>query len=125
MPLLPRILIRLGRKEHHLHGVAQEQLSKLSNLISQTLATVRLQRATQTDALWRRQMTASAEDYAAKNFEVVRTGWHIFPIGACPTLIAYAVLLVIGIDKNSGRGADGRRVCCLTVLCSIVAGSVV
>ncbi len=98
-PILPRWILKLARREHDQHLYAQEKLGKLSDQISQALGTIRLQRATASDAIWQANLEAEARDYATRRFEVVKTGWKIFPLGATPTLIAYGVLLYLGIHK--------------------------
>lgn len=100
-PLLPTVIMRLAKKEHDQHAFAQEKLGDLSNHIAQALGTIRLQRATASDAPWQASLAREAREYANRRFEVVRTGWKIFPLGAFPTLIAYAVLLFWGVRKIS------------------------
>jgi len=98
-PFLPYWILKLARREHDLHIIAQEKLSDLSGAVAQALATIRLQRATDTDELWQARLRVEARDYAEKRFAVVKTGWRIFPLGALPTLVAYGVLLVFGVRK--------------------------
>lgn len=98
-PVLPRFILRLAKKEHDQHLVAQVKLGELSDEISQALGTIRLQRATCSDAIWQESLSKRARDYAERRFEVIRTGWKIFPLGATPTLVAYGVLLYLGVRK--------------------------
>ncbi len=98
-PILPRFILRLARREHDQHLIAQDRLGKLSDTISQALGTIRLQRATAASGVWRDRLGAEARDYANWRFQVARTGWKIFPLGALPTLIAYAILLVVGVAR--------------------------
>lgn len=110
-PFLPRIITKIARKEHDLHAVAQDKLGVLSDKISQAISTIRMQRATHSDDLWQRGLATEARDYADKRFEVVKTGWRIFPLGAIPTLIAYGVLLVWGVQKiKAGQLSIGEFV---------------
>ena len=97
VPLLPLPIIRLSKKEYRLHQTAQTQLSTLSDLISQSLTTIRLQRATATDFHWQNRLDKEATRYADQQFEVIRTAWRIFLIGTIPTLFAYAVLFTFGL----------------------------
>lgn len=101
VPFLPRPLYRLTKREGEQHGVAQERLSSLSDLISQAISTIRLQRATSSDAVWQRRLRDEAHDYAQKSNEVLKTSWRIFPLGALPTLGAYITLLTFGVLKVS------------------------
>jgi ATP-binding cassette subfamily B protein len=98
-PFLPRFIVKLATREHHQHRWAQEKLSELSDLISQSLGTIRMQRATKTEALWEEKLSSYAYDYANRRFEVVKTGWKIFPIGALATLVAYIILMVFGLNR--------------------------
>jgi ATP-binding cassette subfamily B multidrug efflux pump len=110
-PFLPRVITRIARKEHDLHAVAQNKLGDLSDKISQALSTIRMQRATNSGQLWQKALAGEARDYANKRFEVVKTGWRIFPLGAFPTLVAYGVLLVWGVQKiQSGALTIGEFV---------------
>ncbi len=98
-PFLPRFILKLAKKEHDQHLVAQVRLGELSDEISQALSTIRLQRATCSDAIWQASLSKKAKEYAERRFEVIRTGWKIFPLGATPTLVAYGVLLYLGVRK--------------------------
>lgn len=98
-PFLPRVITRIARKEYDLHAVAQDRLGILSDRIAQALGTIRMQRATKSESIWQRGLASEARLYADHRFDVVRTGWKIFPLGATPTLIAYAVLLFWGVAK--------------------------
>lgn len=110
-PFLPRLILRLARREHEQHRYAQEKLGVLSQHISQALSAVRLARATASDALWQRQLEREAREYADRRFDVAKTGWQIFPLGALPTLIAYAILLFWGVHKiTSGELSVGAFV---------------
>lgn len=110
-PLLPRLILRLARREHDQHAFAQEKLGELSQHISQALSAVRLSRATASDELWQRALEREAREYSDRRFEVAKTGWKIFPLGAVPTLVAYAILLVWGVRKiDSGTLTVGEFV---------------
>jgi ATP-binding cassette subfamily B multidrug efflux pump len=99
IPFLPKKIVRISKKEYILHQHAQEQLSTLSELIAQTIKTIRLQRATATESLWIEKLEISATEYAKRQFEVLKCGWHIFNWAAIPTIFAYLVLFTLGIWK--------------------------
>lgn len=99
VPFLPRPILRLARLEGQQHVIAQEKLSSLSDLISQSINTIRLQRATASDHVWQENLRTEARVYAEKNYDVLRTAWRIFPWGALPTVVAYGVLLSFGVYK--------------------------
>lgn len=110
-PFLPRVITKIARKEHDLHAVAQDKLGILSDKIAQALGTIRMQRATNSERVWQRGLAFDARDYADKRFEVVKTGWRIFPLGAIPTLLAYGILLLWGVHKiRSGQLSIGEFV---------------
>lgn len=110
-PFLPRLILRLARQEHDLHLFAQEKLGQLSTSVSQALSTVRLQRATAGDARWQEAFRREAREYADRRYQVIKTGWRIFPLAALPTLVAYAVLLFWGVHKiRSGELTVGAFV---------------
>ena len=97
LPFLPRRIIRISKEEYSLHEVAQQQLSRLSELISQAVNTIRLQRSTASEGIWAERLGLLAQEYAKRQFEVLRASWKIFIIGAIPTLFSYAVLYTYGI----------------------------
>lgn len=97
VPLLPRFVVKLAVKEADQHVVAQEKLSDLSELIAQCLGTIRMQRATGSERPWQERMSKEAEQYARLRYAAIKTGWNIFPLGAAPTLIAYGILLTLGL----------------------------
>ncbi len=99
IPFLPLKIIRISREEYRLHQLAQEQLSALSDLISQFVTTVRLQRATASESVWLDRLSEDARTYAHRQFEVLKKGWQIFVLGAIPSLFAYGILFSFGLSK--------------------------
>ncbi len=97
LPFLPKPIIRISKEEYRLHDFAQQQLSLLSDLISQAVSTIRLQRSTASEGIWNVRLKAYAEEYAKRQLEVLKVGWKIFILGAAPTLFAYLVLYTYGI----------------------------
>lgn len=98
-PILPRFILKLARREYSQHVWAQEKLSGLSDLVSQSLGTMRLQRATASEKMWEDALKSEARAYAERRFQVLLTGLKMFPLVALPTLIAYGVLLFFGVRK--------------------------
>lgn len=99
VPFLPKSLIRLSRREYEQHEIAQHQLSELSDAISQSVNTARLQRASNSEAIWEEHLNRRAVNYASEQLKVLKTGWKIFIIGALPTLFAYIALFSFGIYR--------------------------
>lgn len=97
--LVPPFIARLARREHRLHLHAQEEMSRLSNLIAQTIATIKLQRSTGSEGFWQRKLGSSAREYADRNFQTQRVGWLIFPFGVAPVFCSYGLLFTLGLHK--------------------------
>ena len=99
LPVLPFFLDKLARTESRQHKDAQASLSSLTDLASQAVSTVRLQRVSQTGPFWEKKLRASADDYRGKRFDVVKTGLAFIPITGVAPLISYLLLLLIGVKK--------------------------
>ncbi|MDE3270146.1 MAG: ABC transporter ATP-binding protein [Pseudomonadota bacterium] len=97
--LMPPFISRLARREHRLHLHAQEEMSRLSDLIAQTLATIKLQRSTGSEGFWQRKLGSSAREYADRHFNTQRVGWLIFPFGVVPVFFSYGLLFTLGLHK--------------------------
>lgn len=108
IPFLPRQIIKISRREYTFHQVAQEQLSLLSDLISQAVKTIRLQRATASEKAWEEKLSIYAKEYAERQFKVLHASWQIFVLGALPTICAYGILFTYGImEVQAGRVSIG------------------
>ncbi|MEN9836262.1 MAG: hypothetical protein RL011_2455 [Pseudomonadota bacterium] len=111
LPFLPLPILRLARREHDLHASAQDQLGKLSDAVTQSLSTIRLQRATASEGPWEERLGKEAKAYSEERFKVVKTGWKIYPLAALPSLCAYAVMLIWGVRLvQSGELTVGQFV---------------
>ena len=97
--VIPIFVPRLARKENRLHSHAQRELSTLSDLISQTVATVKLQRATGGENFWQEKLSESATEYAHRNYQTQKVSWQIFPFSALPVICSYTILCTLGIAK--------------------------
>lgn len=95
--IVPPFMVKLANQEYDQHIFAQEKLSDLSDIISQTISTIRLQRAMAGEGPWQKTLQQEARDYADRRKEVIKTEWRIFPFGTLPTLVAYAILIFYGI----------------------------
>jgi ATP-binding cassette subfamily B protein len=98
-PIIPFFVVPLSREEYKLHSWAQEKLSSLSDLMTQSLLVVKLQRATALETIWNNKLDEEAKEYTKRRFEVIKTGWKIFPYGASPTIIAYGILITVGVPR--------------------------
>ena len=99
LPFLPRPMTKISRQEYSQHISSQSKLSDLSDLIAQALGTIRLTRATAGEQMWQGNLADQADGYAKTRFNVIRTGFKIYPLSMVSTLVAYVVLLTYGIYK--------------------------
>jgi ATP-binding cassette subfamily B protein len=99
LPVLPIFLDRLARRESRAHAVAQESLSKLTDLAAQAVATVRLQRLTQTGPFWEGKLNDSADEYRLKRLSVIRAGLAYIPTTGYAPIVSYVILLGLGLKK--------------------------
>lgn len=99
VPALPYFLHRLTLIEGKQHDIAQETLSEFSELSSQAVSTVRLQRLTQTGEYWKDRLYKSALRYLDDRRNVIFTGLKFIPLTGITPIISYIVLLFIGIPE--------------------------
>lgn len=99
LPILPVLLTRLAKKEAAEHKNAQESLSRLSEIAAQSVSTLRLQRVTDSEIFWQNKLESAANDYRQKRMRVLKTSFAFIPLTGIPPLIAYGVLLGLGIKK--------------------------
>lgn len=97
--LIPPFVTRLARREYRQHLHAQEELSLLSDLVAQATATIKLQRSSGSEFFWQDKLGMSASEYARRSYQVQKTEWHIFLLGALPVICSYAILCWLGIHK--------------------------
>ncbi len=97
VPVLPFILDRLSRTENLRHHEAQQALTHLSEEAAQSVATIRLQKITQSSDFWRRRLETSAQNYQKKRYQVVLTTLNFIPVTGLAPLISYAVLMIYGM----------------------------
>jgi ATP-binding cassette subfamily B multidrug efflux pump len=90
---------RLADREHSQHEDSQEALSDLSDFITQSLKTTRLQRATASEANWQERLKRLTDIHAQKRLRVMKTGWQIFPLATVPSVASYLVLCFLGIER--------------------------
>lgn len=95
--ILPPMLFRLGVREYHAHEVAQNELSGLSDLISQGLRGIRSQRAGGHFKRWVHAMSRQAASYASAKYKTQKIAINAFPLCSLPTLCSYAILFTYGI----------------------------
>src|SRR5690606_32272855 len=98
-PIALPFILHLARQERLSYIKTQGRLAALSNFIAQNLATIRLQRATASSGFWLHHLEEEATSYARQRRHFLRLVWAIFPLGALPSLISYAVMFTFGIRE--------------------------
>jgi len=74
---------------------------------------------------WSARLSEESSDYAAKQFELERTAWNVFPISNVIVVIAYAVILAVGINELNNDALTAGEFVALVSLVSLVSGPVV
>jgi ATP-binding cassette subfamily B multidrug efflux pump len=115
--ILPFLIQKLVKEEFRLHDEAQAKLSRLSERITQMVATVRLQRASAMENMWVRHLSQDAKTYAEKQFEVEKTAWACFPYGGGATFLCYLIIFSLGLPRIvSGEMTVGQFVGSLSLV---------
>lgn len=115
--ILPFFIQKLVREEFRLHDEAQAKLSRLSERITQMVATVRLQRASAMENMWVSHLSQDAKIYAQKQFEVEKTAWTCFPYGGGATFLCYFIIFSLGLPRIvSGEMTVGQFVGSLSLV---------
>ncbi|HVJ64190.1 MAG TPA: ABC transporter ATP-binding protein [Bdellovibrionota bacterium] len=99
IPLVPFAINRLAKREHLYHQEAQERLSELTDASSQAVATIRLQRLSQTGAYWTQKLLEAAKRYQVSRFRVLKNEISFIPNTGIAPLVSYAVLIFFGAHK--------------------------
>ncbi|MDC1174416.1 ABC transporter ATP-binding protein [Bacteriovoracaceae bacterium] len=95
---LPPLIRYLSNAEIIRYGNAQKYLGEFNDLCSQVIATIRLQRVTQTGEFWRARMIEEADTYRHKRLDAVNTSLLYIPTMGATTIISLSVLFIIGIQ---------------------------
>lgn len=95
--ILPFFVKKLSHLEMTRYREAQENLGEFNDLTSQVVATIRLQRITQTGMFWFKRMMKEAEAYRMKRLSAVYTSLRYIPTMGSGTILSYGVLFFVGI----------------------------
>lgn len=95
--ILPFFITKLSHLEMTRYRDAQENLGEFNDLTSQVVATIRLQRITQTGQFWFKRMMSAAESYRQKRLNAVYTSLRYIPTMGSGYILSYAVLFFVGI----------------------------
>lgn len=94
---LPIIVRRLSQKEVEQYKVTQDVLSHFNDLSSQAVATIKLQRLTQTGLFWEKRLNTIAENHRGQKLKGVHLNLLYIPIMGVASIISYIVLFSMGI----------------------------
>lgn len=94
---LPPAIKWLSEREITRYVMAQDFLSRFNDLSSQVVATIRLQRMTQTGGFWKRKLEEAADTYRGLRLDAVKTSLMFIPAFGFASLVSYAVLFTLGL----------------------------
>lgn len=94
---LPPVIRWLSEREISRYVMAQDFLSRFNDLSSQVVATIRLQRMTQTGDFWKRKLEEASDTYRGLRLDAVKTSLLFIPAFGFASLISYAVLFSLGL----------------------------
>lgn len=95
---LPFAVKKLTKIEGERYAEAQDYLSKFNDQGSQAVATIRMQRLTQTGSFWEKKLVSSADEFRKRRLKALFTSYYFFPFTGGSTVISYIVMFVIGIQ---------------------------
>lgn len=99
IPFFPYATYVLAGREYRQHGIAQEALSRLNELCTQAVSTVKLQRLTQTSDFWNARLLRSADAFRLERLAVVFISLSfMLLLGAVP-IFCYVILFYLGTQK--------------------------
>ncbi len=94
---LPYFVKKLSAIEIDKYTGAQEFLTVFNDLASQVIATIRLQRQTQTGEFWRLRLEDTAEEYRKQRLSAVYTSLLYSPLMGAVYFVSYLVIFIMGI----------------------------
>ncbi len=94
--IFPPIIMKLATREYLAHESAQNELTTLSEYVSQAIRGVRSQRASNAFGSWVTCLTDSAARYAKLRFKAQTIAINSFPVCSIPTMVSYVILFLWG-----------------------------
>ena len=114
-PAIFVILHSLQKREAQAHREAQEQLSQFNDIAGQAVASVKLQKVTQSEHLWEKRLRESAEIYRTGRFKVLAIGLLFFVVMGLSPLFSYGVVIYAGLKEvESGALTAGGLIALLS-----------
>lgn len=94
---VPIFVRKLSKKEVEQYRLIQDTLSSFNDLSSQAVATIKLQRLTQTGPFWERRLMKIAEGHRAQKLKGINLSLLYIPVMGVASIVSYIVLFVLGI----------------------------
>lgn len=94
--IFPPIILRLAKREYEAHEAAQNELTTLSEYVSQAVRGVRSQRASNAFGIWISCLGESSARYASLRFRAQNLAINSFPVCSVPTIVSYIILFAWG-----------------------------
>lgn len=95
---LPFVIKELTKIEGQKYSDAQEFLSQFNDQASQAVATIRMQRLTQTGSFWKKKLVESADAYRSRRLKALFTSYYFFPFTGGATVISYIAMFIVGLQ---------------------------
>ena len=97
--LIPVLIKMLAKLEKEQHQDAQHALAKFNEKCSQAIATIKLQRITQTGRFWNKRLIASAKIYRNRRLSAMHISLRWSLLMGAITVISYIFLFALGMRK--------------------------
>jgi ATP-binding cassette subfamily B multidrug efflux pump len=94
---VPIFVRKLSKKEVEQYRLIQDTLSHFNDLSSQAVATIKLQRLTQTGPFWERRLVSIADQHRAQRLKGIGLSLLYIPVMGVAAIISYVVLFALGI----------------------------
>lgn len=94
---VPVLVRKLSRLEVEQFKITQDALSSFNDLSSQAVATIKLQRLTQTGDIWEKRLTEIAHQHRKNRLKGLFLNLKYIPLMGAATLFSYALLFGLGI----------------------------
>lgn len=106
---VPIFVRKLSKKEVEQFRLIQDTLSHFNDLSSQAVATIKLQRLTQTGPFWERRLMDVAENHRSQRLRGIGLSLLYLPVMGAASIISYIVLFAMGITFTfSGKMSVGE-----------------
>jgi ATP-binding cassette subfamily B multidrug efflux pump len=94
---VPYIVKKLSSREVEQFRLIQNTLSHFNDLSSQAVATIKLQRLTQTGPFWERRLMTVAENHRGQRLKGIGISLLYIPVMGAASILSYVVLFAFGI----------------------------